>query len=161
MGNMSEAVQAEHTRIEQTELARMMEQGTVTRDPYISYLQSSLLVWWALEEQFELARELGVAARLMEDNSEMVGSFSTKRASRNAKMHSARVKAADLRVLGLGLCYGGKVMAKRIRDKAGFPVSHLHLPDGARDKLHAVEAPQKQILEAFAQTRQWYEDAVQ
>ena len=160
MRNLNPVVAAEHARIEQTTLARMLEKGTVDRQSYINYLRSSLTVWIVLEAKFDLAKELGVADRLLADLLGMTDDMDMRKASDAAKVHAARVREADLRVLGLGLCYGGKTMAKRIRENTRFPFSHFHMPEGAREKLREIDAPQADVIEAFARTTEWYRDAV-
>ena len=161
MGRMSQAVETAHRTIEQTELAKQMESGAVDKRAYVRYLRSSYVVWKALADRYELARSLGVADRLFDDLEHLTGGdLQMDRASPCAENHAAQAGMADLRVLGLGLCYGGKIMAKRISSRRGFPVSHFYMPDGSLAALRSIEAHDNDVTEAFRRTTEWYSDAV-
>ena len=56
-----------HRAIEQTELAKQMESGAISREAYARYLRCSMYVWRKLEARFDLAWKLGVTGRLSDD----------------------------------------------------------------------------------------------
>jgi hypothetical protein len=155
---MDAVAQRYHDALENTKLAQGLANGTVSGPDYRVYLRSMLVIWESLEEREPWTKELGVRERLEQDLALCPPDlFEDESVPVRAQLHAATANYHDAYVLGLGLCFGGKQMARNL-SKRGLPVRHFRMPRGAVRKLREIETTSSGIASAFHQTLAWYND---
>jgi hypothetical protein len=158
---MDYAAKIFHDKIEDTPLAKSLADGSVDPILYREYLRNSLVVWESLEKRFDLARKLGVAQRIRDDLAlTRPDPYEDESVHWRAELQASNANEADLYVLGLGLCFGGKMMARAITARQpDLPTRHMQMPRGAVKKLRELEPNSSGIASAFSQTLAWYSNA--
>jgi len=147
-----------HDKIEDTPLAKSLAEGSVDPILYREYLRNSLVVWESLEKRFDMARELGVAQRLRDDLAlTRPDLFEDESVGRWAQYQADTANEHDLYVLGLGLCFGGKQMARNLKRKQPkLSARHMQMPRGAVNRLRSIETTSSGIASAFSKALKWY-----
>lgn len=156
---MDPFVKTHHDALEKTRLASTMADGTVTPELYTRYLRDSLVIWTALEGKFGLARKLGVRGRVESDLFLMPPDPHDDGSVPWCVDHIASTcNEHDLYVLGLGLCYGGKQIARNISDHRSFPVEHFRMPPKSVQRLRGIRTTSSGLASAFHRTLAWYDN---
>lgn len=153
---MDKRIRDAHNAIEATPVAKALADGSISKSVYRQYLENALEIWKALDRRYLLAGQLGIADRLMYDLRRLGGPFFGPTPA--ARRHAENANDADMRTLGLGLCYGGKIMARQLADK-DLPASHMAgMPKWAISTLKNINVSQDERVRAFQDAAGWYQD---
>ena len=148
-----------HDALEQTKLAKSLADGTVTPRMYREYLRNSLVVWEALENNFPEYADFNVASHIHADLALTApDAYEDESVHWRAELQALRANGSDLYVLGLGLCYGGKQMARNIQKNSNLSVRHFRMPKDAIARLRKLEPTSSGVASAFQDTLAWYHD---